>query len=75
MATLFDPIKVGDYKLKNRIFMAPLTRGRSGVDGVPNEMVAEYYAHHRNNDCGKKRDPCRDEMSEWLYRSLTLMLD
>ena len=44
MPTLFDPIRLGDYALKNRIFMAPLTRGRAGVDGVPGAMMAEYYA-------------------------------
>ncbi len=44
MPTLFDPITLGDYKLKNRILMAPLTRGRTGSKGVPGPMVAEYYA-------------------------------
>lgn len=44
MPTLFDPITLGDYELKNRILMAPLTRGRTGSKGVPNRMVAEYYA-------------------------------
>jgi N-ethylmaleimide reductase len=42
--TLFDPIKLGDYSLKNRIFMAPMTRARTGPSGVPNELVATYYA-------------------------------
>lgn len=41
---LFTPIKVGAIEAKNRIFMAPLTRGRSTVPGfVPNEMMVEYY--------------------------------
>jgi len=44
MTTLFDPITLGDYELKNRIFMAPLTRGRSGLDGIPCPLVADYYA-------------------------------
>lgn len=44
MPTLFDPITLGEYELKNRIFMAPLTRGRTGSEGVPDRMVAEYYA-------------------------------
>ncbi|MEE8295444.1 MAG: alkene reductase, partial [Sphingomonadales bacterium] len=44
MPTLFDPITLGEYELKNRIFMAPLTRGRTGSEGVPTRMVAEYYA-------------------------------
>ena len=44
MPTLFDPINLGEFELKNRIFMAPLTRGRSGADGIPGPMMAEYYA-------------------------------
>lgn len=44
MPTLFDPLKIGALELPNRIIMAPLTRARSGVARMPNEMVAEYYA-------------------------------
>ncbi len=44
MPSLFDPITLGEYEMKKRIFMAPLTRGRSGPQGVPDRMVAEYYA-------------------------------
>ena len=43
-ATLFDPIQLGDYHLKNRVFMAPMTRARSGLSGIPNDLVATYYA-------------------------------
>lgn len=42
--TLFDPIQLGDYHLMNRIIMAPMTRARSGPAGIPNELVATYYA-------------------------------
>jgi 2,4-dienoyl-CoA reductase-like NADH-dependent reductase (Old Yellow Enzyme family) len=42
--TLFQPLTMGSLKAKNRIFMAPLTRGRSTQPGsVPNEMMATYY--------------------------------
>ena len=34
----------GDVKVKNRIFMAPLTRMRAGNDGVPGDLAAAYYA-------------------------------
>ena len=44
MTTLFDPIKLGDWDLPNRIIMAPLTRCRSSEGRVPNAMMAEYYA-------------------------------
>ena len=43
MPTLFSPIKVGDLQLPNRIFMAPLTRARSGPTRVPNDLMVEYY--------------------------------
>lgn len=43
-ASLFQPIAVGPYELTNRIFMAPLTRCRAGVEHVPNALMAEYYA-------------------------------
>ncbi|GAA2753616.1 alkene reductase [Amnibacterium kyonggiense] len=41
---LFSPIELGDLHLANRVVMAPLTRVRSGADGVPTRLVAEYYA-------------------------------
>jgi N-ethylmaleimide reductase len=34
---------MGDFKLKNRIVLAPMTRGRAGVERIPNELMAEYY--------------------------------
>lgn len=44
MPTLFDPVRVGDLHLPNRIFMAPLTRLRGTVDHLPRpELMAEYY--------------------------------
>ena len=43
MTSLFDPIRIGDIPLSNRIVMAPLTRNRA-TDGVPTPMMAEYYA-------------------------------
>ena len=44
MPTLFDPLKVGDLELPNRIVMAPLTRNRSsGTGRVPNAMMRDYY--------------------------------
>ena len=40
---LLSPFKLHDLELTNRIAMAPLTRGRSGSDRVPNELMATYY--------------------------------
>ena len=44
MPTLFDPLALGAIELPNRIAMAPLTRARAGREGVPNELMAAYYA-------------------------------
>ena len=41
---LFSPITVGNYDLKNRIFMAPMTRCRAVDNNVPNDLMATYYA-------------------------------
>jgi 2,4-dienoyl-CoA reductase-like NADH-dependent reductase (Old Yellow Enzyme family) len=43
VTTLFDPLKVGELLLPNRILMAPLTRSRAGVVRVPNDLMAKYY--------------------------------
>lgn len=40
---LLNPIKLGKLELKNRIFMAPLTRCRASEGNIPNELNAEYY--------------------------------
>ncbi|WP_439616158.1 alkene reductase [Shinella sp.] len=42
MTSLFDPLKIGDIQLANRIVMAPLTRNRS-PGAVPNTLNAAYY--------------------------------
>ncbi len=44
MPNVFDPIQLGAISAPNRIFMAPLTRGRADRDAVPTPMMVEYYA-------------------------------
>jgi N-ethylmaleimide reductase len=39
---LFSPLKLGAIETPHRVFMAPLTRGRS-TERVPNALMAEYY--------------------------------
>ena len=41
---LFQPFKVGDWNLPNRLVMAPLTRNRAGEGNVQGELNATYYA-------------------------------
>ncbi len=43
VASLFQPLDLGAIRLQNRIVMAPLTRGRAGVERVPNNLMLEYY--------------------------------
>ena len=43
MTTLFDPLRLGDFELTNRVVMAPLTRDRAGPGQVPTALMAEYY--------------------------------
>lgn len=41
---LFQPLKMGALEARNRIFMAPLTRGRAAEPMfVPNALMATYY--------------------------------
>jgi 2,4-dienoyl-CoA reductase-like NADH-dependent reductase (Old Yellow Enzyme family) len=40
---LLSPLAMRDLNLSNRIALAPLTRGRSGDDRIPNDIMAEYY--------------------------------
>jgi N-ethylmaleimide reductase len=41
---LLEPVTLGELRLANRIVMAPMTRNRADADGVPNELMARYYA-------------------------------
>ncbi|WP_028280029.1 alkene reductase [Arthrobacter sp. H5] len=40
---LFSPVTIGELKLPNRLVMAPLTRCRSGEQGIPGSVVVEHY--------------------------------
>lgn len=44
MNPLFESMQLGKYPLKNRILMAPMTRGRAGLLGIPNKLMAKYYS-------------------------------
>jgi N-ethylmaleimide reductase len=43
MPSLFEPLDLGGLRLRNRVFMAPLTRNRARPDGVPGPWAATYY--------------------------------
>jgi 2,4-dienoyl-CoA reductase-like NADH-dependent reductase (Old Yellow Enzyme family) len=44
MTKLFEPLRLGDLDLPNRIIMAPLTRSRAGAGRIANRLMAEYYS-------------------------------
>ncbi|MHC0025511.1 alkene reductase [Enterobacter vonholyi] len=44
VSVLFKPLQLGSIKAPNRIFMAPMTRGRGTRDHLPTDIMAEYYA-------------------------------
>lgn len=39
-----DIIKLGKFELKNRVFLCALTRVRCELDGIPTDLLAEYYS-------------------------------
>ena len=43
-SVLFQPFRLRDLTLPNRIVLAPMTRGRAGAARLPNRLMAEYYA-------------------------------
>lgn len=40
---LFNPVKIGEVSVPNRLFMAPMTRGRATDEAVPTAIMADYY--------------------------------
>lgn len=44
MTDLFSPFVLGPLRLPSRIVMAPMTRLRASMEGVPSEMAPTYYA-------------------------------
>ena len=40
---LFDPFKMGDLTLANRMVMAPMTRNRADQNGIVSPMMETYY--------------------------------
>lgn len=43
MPNIFDPVRLGDLELPNRILMAPLTRSRAEPGHLPGALMVEYY--------------------------------
>ncbi|MGY2896758.1 alkene reductase [Deinococcus sp. UYEF24] len=41
---VWEPVTLGQFQLKHRLVMAPMTRSRATPEGVPTALNAEYYA-------------------------------
>lgn len=41
--TLFTSVQLGALSLSNRVVMAPMTRSRAGADGLPTDVMVDYY--------------------------------
>ncbi|WP_423790895.1 alkene reductase [Mycobacterium ahvazicum] len=46
---LLAPIQLGALYAPNRILMAPITRTRADDDGVPTQLMADYYAQRASS--------------------------
>ncbi|UGT56612.1 alkene reductase [Nocardia asteroides] len=44
MTSLFEPARLGDLVLPNRVVMAPMSRVRATADGLATPSMASYYA-------------------------------
>ncbi|KAG1461048.1 hypothetical protein G6F56_005812 [Rhizopus delemar] len=44
MTKLFEPIHIGNHTLQHRVVLAPLTRFRATSEGVPTDLMVEYYS-------------------------------
>ena len=40
---MFTPLQLGALALRNRVVMAPMTRSRAGADGLPTDIMVDYY--------------------------------
>ena len=47
--TLFEPHRLGDIDLNNRIVMAPMTRSRAGQDDEPTPLAIDYYSQRASD--------------------------
>jgi 2,4-dienoyl-CoA reductase-like NADH-dependent reductase (Old Yellow Enzyme family) len=51
-ASLFDPVRLGDRRLRNRIVMAPMSQHSAGAAGTPTDWHVEHYGARARGGCG-----------------------
>ena len=52
LSSLFQPIAIGDMRLKNRIVMAPMGTGLTSDDGSVTQQLIEYHAERARGGVG-----------------------
>ncbi|KAF9254587.1 FMN-linked oxidoreductase [Marasmius fiardii PR-910] len=69
VSSLFQPLKLGELTLSNRVIMSALTRNRS-PDTVPNSVNVEYYRQRARGGAGMivtEGTLITPQGSEWQY--------
>jgi 2,4-dienoyl-CoA reductase-like NADH-dependent reductase (Old Yellow Enzyme family) len=51
-ASLFDPVQLGDCRMRNRIVMAPMSQHAAGEDGAPTDWHVAHYGARAKGGCG-----------------------
>ena len=49
---IFEPIKIGDVEIKNRIVMSPMALGFCEEDGTVNDRFVEFYTQRAQGGAG-----------------------
>ncbi|MGD8396723.1 MAG: 12-oxophytodienoate reductase [Candidatus Eiseniibacteriota bacterium] len=49
---LFEPIRLGQLALRNRVVMAPMTRRMAAEDGIPTDAMVAYYRRRAAGEVG-----------------------
>ncbi|MCB0216245.1 MAG: 12-oxophytodienoate reductase [Caldilineae bacterium] len=52
LARLFQPVQLGDLRLRNRVVMAPMTRRFAAEDGIATPETVRYYARRAEAEVG-----------------------
>ena len=71
MRSLFESVLFGPrIILRNRVFMAPLTRNRADADGVASKLAVQYYAQRASRSMPEAHS-CNGIGNENRYEELT----
>ena len=52
LSRIFEPFDIGKLKLRNRIVLGPLATSLAGLDHLPTQKMADYYAERAKGGVG-----------------------